>query len=1303
MVLVSSPGGVIDSGSEAGFLTTECCQTLRLKPKNPDVASGLGGNIVKTIGSVAVKVSTLDGELITPKYSVTVVPKITNPLPSTPLTTKVRELLKNCPLGDDSFNVTGKIDFLIGIDLYGQIITGKPTQLGPSLPYVMPTPCGYVVFGTIPSPTKHSKVTLFTRTISLDEKIEKFWKTEEVNPPIPTIHPDDEFVETFYVKTTVQKPNKRYQVRLPFRPKAPLLGDSKHIAKRQFFNLERKFKNDLELKSMYTVYMADYLEKGFMKEVPEPLPGSQYYYLPHHGVVSMTSTSTKLRSVMNASQQTTNGVSLNQILFPGPKLQTEIPDMILNFRRFPIVFSGDIKQMYLQIDMHPDDQKFQLIFWRPQPDMELKTYALKTVCFGVASSPWLAIRTIKQLVKDHGHKHEKAAVILEKFLYMDDACYGGETVEQVIELMREINLLLAEGGFFMRKWTSNNQCVLSMQRLNDIELPTGNPEDPKHKILGVQWSPKKDVFSYKIGNVEEATTKRQILSQIASLFDVCGFVAPVIFKAKVFMQELWLLQLSWDTQLPKDLLTKWKTFVSGLHLLEQIEIPRHINTGGKSIEIMLSCDASEVGFSSLIHIRVPPEPTSPPTQNVFLVSSKTRVAPLKKVSLARLELCAAALAATHYTKCLPSLKAFFNIKKVIAWSDSTTALTWIQTPPYKLKTFVANRVTKIQEMEGNVIWRHLRSKDNPADYASRGLNPSEIKSCSLWWNGPLWWSLPEDQWPESIPTPSSQKVIPEVKKLVSVLTAQTESEPVVNPLPPSSKTNSPSSSENIPPSRIKNPEEQGKEGVFQFPQLSSWNKVLRSVAYVIRFLDRYSKRKPEERNSGPLKLSELMIAKNRILTIIQKEHFFREIENVSKGKLCIRSIQKLTPFLDKNGTLKVGGRLKNAPIPESARHQILLPAAHNVVRLIVKDFHLSHLHAAPQLLASLIAQHYWILPAKKLINSVVHSCVRCFKTKPKNEHPLMGDLPPNRVSPNAVFSSVTSDFAGPFRVKVHFTRYATLVDVYLCFFVCMSTKAIHIEVVHALSVPAFIAALHRFSARRGCPSHLYSDQGTNYIGSANYFKRILTTKNEEWTTYINQRQIQFHPLPPTGPWFNGLAEAAVKSAKSLIHRTVGTDVLTMEEFNTLAVRVEAILNSRPLTVASADPNDLRPLTAGDFLIGRPLVSPPEENLELEQVPIGRRWRLVDAMVQRIWKRWHLEYLQTLQRREKWLEKTELIELGTLVLIHEPNAPPLTWKLGKITEVFPGKDGQNRVAEVKTQFGSLRRPLAKLYPLPVNHL
>jgi len=287
-------------------------------------------------------------------------------------------------------------------------------------------------------------------------------------------------------------------------------------------------------------------------------------------------------------------------------------------------------------------------------------------------------------------------------------------------------------------------------------LPIGD----EIKALGICWNTRDDCLQYKIQAVEKnnCATKRSVLSTIAQIYDPLGLMGPAIVLAKVILQQIWKLKLGWDESLPLDLHTKWTQHLGKMDNVSLISIPRHVMCPEPHrIEIHGFCDASEAAYGACIYIR---SLNNRGEIFVHLLCAKSKVAPLKRVTLPRFELCGALL----LTKLGQLVQRSLTIKfeDIHYWSDSTIALAWIKHRPEKLQTFVANRVADFQRIAPEAQWSRIRLKDNPADILSRGTTPENLKNFQLWWNGPAWLTLDRQEWPKEL-VPISNEQIPEIK------------------------------------------------------------------------------------------------------------------------------------------------------------------------------------------------------------------------------------------------------------------------------------------------------------------------------------------------------------------------------------------------------------------------------------------------------------------------------------------------------------------------------------------------------------
>lgn len=485
-------------------------------------------------------------------------------------------------------------------------------------------------------------------------------------------------------------------------------------------------------------------------------------------------------------------------------------------------------------------------------------------------------------------------------------------------------------------------------------------------------------------------------------------------------------------------------------------------------------------------------------------------------------------------------------------------------------------------------------------------------------------------------------------------------------------------------------------GVIDFERFSNFMRLNRAVGYMLRFIN-YSKNQP---SCGPLSSEELKSALILIIKLSQIESFPEYKNLINQKQLPPKSpLLKFNIFLDENKLIRIGGRLQQSDFPDSKKHPILIQSTHRFTKLLFNYEHQKLLHAGPQLLLATIRETYWPIRGRNLARFCCRQCVKCCRMRGQTVTPIMGNLPQQRLTPGFPFENVGLDYAGPIRAVSRQGRGCRIVKVYIAVFICFTTKSIHLELVGDLTSDTFILALRRFMSRRGKPTNIFSDNGTSFVGAYHDISKFLKSNCDNLSSEMANQGINFHFIPAYSPHFAGLAEAGVKSTKYHLNRVLGHCNLSYEELNTTLIQIEALLNSRPLTPLSSNPEDMTPLTPGHFLIGRPLTSLPSPDYQDRTISSLNRFQRIEQLRQHFWIRWSKEYISELQVRTKWRACKDSLKLNSLVVLKEDNLPPLKWKLGRIVAVYPGTDGVIRVADVKTSNGVFRRSFSKLCPLP----
>lgn len=445
-----------------------------------------------------------------------------------------------------------------------------------------------------------------------------------------------------------------------------------------------------------------------------------------------------------------------------------------------------------------------------------------------------------------------------------------------------------------------------------------------------------------------------------------------------------------------------------------------------------------------------------------------------------------------------------------------------------------------------------------------------------------------------------------------------------------------------------------------------------------------------------------------IFRSLQKDYYHEEIKLLHERKNLAKDskIRSLHPFIDGHGLLRVGGRLQNSDLTFEQQHPIILPPRHQVVTNIIKEAHEKTLHGTEQLTIAYLRHRFHIPRVSEKVRHFIHSCMTCFRFAKHRQETLMGNLPKDRVNLARAFQHCGVDYAGPLTTKAYKGRCKKFCKSYIALFVCLCTKALHLEVVSDLSSQAFLAAFKRLVGRRGRVQRMYSDNGTNFVGAKRSLESELIAAEKSWKIDldIELRDLgtEWHFIPPATPHFGGLWEAGVKSVKTHLKKTIGSSLLTFEELSTVLVQIEAVLNSRPLCPTSNQPEEFNFLSPAHFLIGESLVAPPERNFEMDRRSIVQRWNHIQLTAQRFAKLWKRDYLSNLQNRPKGQKTSVEYKKNDLVLLTDDDVPSTNWPVMRIEEIHPGTDTVVRVVTLRSSAGKLiKRPVTKLRRLPCN--
>eukprot|EP00057_Strongylocentrotus_purpuratus_P002697 XP_003725052.1 PREDICTED: uncharacterized protein LOC100888496 [Strongylocentrotus purpuratus] len=1140
-------------------------------------------------------------------------------------------------------------------------------------PYAIRSPLGWTLMGpTRRGSDNHPGFNVhFTRTEqeALHQQLERFWELDhavgnDLDGAADSV--EDRRARNIMDESTILK-NGHYEVGLPWKHIPPCLPRNRHLAEVRLKYLKNKFKKDEECFNKYKGTIEGYIEKGFAEEITPTTPESSddhqdaVWYLPHHPVTHPHKPD-KLRVVFDCAARY-KGTSLNDQLLRGPDYTNNLVGVLTRFRQEPVAIVGDIEGMFHQVKVPTKDRDALRFLWWKDGDLSKDPidYRMTVHLFGATSSPSCASYALRKTANDNKDTlPENVIKTVQENFYVDDCLKSVPTTKEAVELVGDLCDLLQKGGFRLTKWMSNELEVLSSipepERAKSI-VNLDLDDLPIERTLGVLWNVSSDSFEFQVNIKEKPTTRRGILSAVSSLYDPLGFLAPFILRAKLLLQSLCRRGLDWDEKVDEGDVRTWKEWLDDLPRLTGITIPRCLKPDAfkdiASYELHHFCDASEQGYAAVTYLRLV---NTDGKIHCAFVMGKSRLCPLKVTSIPRLELTAAVLAVDVDRMVRNEL--WLPYTRTVYWTDSTAVLHYIRNESRRFQTYIANRVAKIQEASEPSQWRHVDTKSNPADDGSRGLLADEMKENPRWLEGPQFLWADEGSWP------SPPAVIPDL--------------PYEDPeIRKSARVNLTMYSDKL---------------ADLLNRYSSWTKLKRCVAWLLRY-KAYLRAKVKGDNISIMKrptltLEELHVAESSIIKTVQRQAFGHALNLRTKGK----TLEKLNATVI-DGILRVGGRINNAPVEFDVKHPIILPSQHHVTKLLILHHHLNVGHSGAGMTWASLRERYWVLKGGATVRQVIGKCWACRRRNAPRAQQMMADLPDVRVTPDRPpFTYVGVDYFGPFHVKQGRSR----VKRYGCIFTCLTMRAVHIEIANSLDTDSFINALRRFISRRGKPEKIHSDNGSNFRGAERELRESLETLDQDKVDrFLQETGVRWSFNPPTASHMGGAWERMIRSIRKLLRSIIGEQLVGDEVLATVMAEVEWILNSRPLTQLSLDARDGVPLTPNHLLLLKQSPNLPPGVFEKADTYGRRRWRQAQYLSSLFWKRWRREYLPLLQERQKWTKPQRNIAKDDLVLVVDDNAPRGQWPLGKIVDVFPGRDHRVRQVEVRIGTKYFRRPITKL--------
>ena len=985
---------IFDSCSQRSYVSERMCKALNLPSIGTDnlliKAFGDESPRLRACNVVQLSITSVDGmKLYVKAYSV---PTICSPLSNQAVKLAVEKYphLQGLQLADIPESADDvEIDVLIGADYYWNFFDGAVRQgRGPG-PVALSTKLGWVLSGPmLPSGKRSSECSVNlnpthvlrvdTSTVNINEaelspeglQLSKFWDLETLG-----IRSDEKSVYDTFTEE-VKFDGERYEAKLPFKEYHPPLPDNYSTSERRLESLLKRLQGKPDVLKEYDNVIKQQVEEGITEKVHESKPMSvgAVHYLPHREVIRADKETTKLRVVYDASCNTT-GTSLNDCLLAGPPLTPMIFDILVRFRAFKVAVVADIEKAFLNISVTPEHRDFLRFLWVDDPFKSCPRVQVLRFCrvvFGVTSSPFILNATIRHHMNTYIETDEQFVKKVLDSLYVDDFVSGANTHQSAYDLCNKVKSVMAKGGFNLRKWQSNsNELVEAMksecdekksspltsheevvkdgkQQCKSESRPVSDETSPK--VLGMAWNNQTDELSFDlsriVADVEPVVTKRSLLRVAATFYDPLGLISPIILSFKMLFQAVCKKNVGWDDELDDSLSERWRSLIRDLLEVGRISVPRCYSLNSQSedevfIELHAFGDASENAYGSCVYIRLEYQSRV----HCSLIASKTRVAPMSRMSIPRLELLACLVTARLVRSVLEALNNV-SVHSVFYWSDSMVALSWIKGIQKEFKQFVQNRVNEIRKLTSIDSWNYCPTDMNPADLASRGSTATDLVKNRLWWDGPTFLlESKEDRQPESVPllVEPGEEVSSSgpLKVTVAAVTASEVEDDI--------------------------------EQIIDIKKFNKVSRLLRVTAYVLRFISILKKSDAEK---GELSTDEIVSAERIWIKRVQSK-----IVNSDKFKHMSSS---LSLFEDDEGVVRSRGRIENAPLPYDTRFPILLPRKHPFTDLVILSCHEEVMHNGVQETLVQLRSRFWVVKGRQEVKRVINACKICKRLEGKS-------------------------------------------------------------------------------------------------------------------------------------------------------------------------------------------------------------------------------------------------------------------------------------------------------------------------------
>lgn len=1084
-----------DSGSDITLVTHSMAEKLRLKGKNVNLSMIKVGNVIEHHSTKEYCIPLFDKTGHIWEINALGIEEISAKINKFDVSI-VKELFEGIS-NHDIDRPCGEIDMLIGVN-YSELLP-KVVQTNEGL-QLLENPFGFSIRG------KHSKITtlgnrtnhVIVRThkvsssINLNEikvehidklksQLDKFFALEESGvqcdtrcikclckgcPVSDCVNIKEERELNLIEKGLVyDEEGKYWTASYPWIRNPRHLKNNVKVAVARLITTENRLRKlDTQYAQRYHNEIKDMVKRGVARQLSKEEMQSYngpVHYISHHEVLKPDSASTPLRIVFNSSSSYM-GQKLNDFWAKGPVVLNNMLGVLLRFRQERVAITGDISKMYHSVKINTLDQHTHRFLWRDlNSNRPPDHYVLTSVTFGDRPSGTIAVLALRHTIEKFGKGDPEVYDMIVNNTYVDDVLYSTDTVEKAIDLIQRAEHVISLGNFHMKHW------IVSGQHENhSINIM----ESDNEKVLGLKWNPKDDKFSFNVRvnfspkvkkirsgpdwdrrdiefNFPEFLTRRMILSQVASFYDPLGLAVPVVLRAKILMRSMISKcdpnkGVEWDEPLDAEIINEWKSFFTDLYGVENCTFKRPLkptNALGKPILVIFS-DGSTQAYGACAYVRWQTD------DNKFqanLIMAKNKIAPMRQLTIPRLELCGALLSArlreTIVRECNWEYESVFHIV------DSSIVRDQIQKESHGFHPFVAVRIAEIQLKTNLKDWWWVDTSQNVADLTSRPCSSEKIEEGSIWQQGPQFLKLPVAEWP------IKQQCADHLPDKIGITMTVAKGNP-----------------RNLSMIKVK--------------RFSRYETLLRVTCRIMSIFKHKSlKAVLKEPTSEEMEEAEVMWVKNMQINMTDWKDRYK----------------RLGPMMMDNGVISVGQRIsKWLKENWNQDHFMLIPANHPVTRLYVSSLH-NRDHAGIETTLAKLQSKFWVPGARKIIKSVKDKCVTCRKLLKQTENQCMGQMLEERMKPTPPFYHTAVDLFGPLTIK-DTVKKRTHGKVYGVIFNCLVTRAVYLDLAEGYSANAFLATYQRFISVRGAPKILYSDRGSQLIAAGKNIERIGNNEGVIW-------------------------------------------------------------------------------------------------------------------------------------------------------------------------------------------------------------